>query len=388
MGQGRRSRSCNVSFSDILHGCRGLSEPDHDGLWPRRDAASRVCAAILDEGDRPGYNPAVNDRSPAAGLAKPSLQVVEDKALPGEPAAPAPAPPRRRDWLRWARRRPLGFVRGVVRRFIADNCLGGASALSYATVVSLIPLAAILLALFSAFQVFEGARDRFLIVLLQMFAPEVGEEIASSLQQLAGNAANTTTLGIIALAATAIILMVTIEEHLNVIWRIKQPRRWIDRILIYWTILTLGPLLVGAAVSVTSYLNRFAQAGGPRLQALDVMAGEALAALSWIIPFILEAGAFLVLYRLVPNCRVRWRDGVAGALVAAMLLEGLKLAMVVYVTRFASYSTVYGALAGIPIFLLWLYVFWVAVLFGAEVAAHLSGRAGIGRGGASGEPRP
>lgn len=297
----------------------------------------------------------------------------------------------RRDWLWRAPRRPAGFVRAIWRRFVADNCLSGAGALSYATLVSLVPLAAIVLSVFSAFQMFEGVRDRFLVVLLQMFAPEVGEEIAWAFQRFAGTAARTTTLGLIALAITSLVLLVTIEEHLNTIWHVETPRRWLDRILAYWAILTMGPLAVGAGISLTAYVDLAASSAGPGFQAVDRAAREALAALSWIIPFVLETGAFFALYRLIPNCRVRGRDGFAGALVAAALLEGLKLAMVVYVSEIAYYSRVYGALAGVPIFLLWLYVFWLAVLVGAEVAAHLSDGTGPRAGSLVGSwraPRP
>jgi membrane protein len=266
------------------------------------------------------------------------------------------------------------FLKHSVKRFIADRCLTGASALSYATLVSLVPLTAVVLAIFSGFPFFGGARDRFLVILLDNFVPEVGEEAAAWFKHVATNAAQTTAVGGIALVVTSILLLATIEEELHVIWRVTTPRPWVQRVLAYWTVLTLGPLLLGVGLSLSGFFDAIARALGIDVVLIERTTGAWVASVPGLVPFILETVAFTLLYCLIPNCLVRLRDGVTGALAAAALLEGLKLAFALFVSRLSSYSAVYGALAGIPIVLLWMYIFWSVVLFGAEIAAGLAQR--------------
>jgi membrane protein len=262
-------------------------------------------------------------------------------------------------------------ARRAVGGFITNRCLIGASALSYATLLALLPLTVIVLVIFSDFPVFANARERFLVVLLRLFAPEVGETAAKWFEYVATNAAQTTVLGIVALAVTALLLLATIEEQLNVIWNVTAPRTWLHRVLVYWMVLTLGPVLLGTGLSLPTYLQSFAAIANDN----GIMSHEAFEA--WLsrtarfLPFLLETGSFALLFRLMPNCPIRIRDAVMGALVAAALMEALKLLFALYVARFSSYSAIYGALAGIPILLLWMYIFWAVVLLGAEIAAAL-----------------
>jgi membrane protein len=287
------------------------------------------------------------------------------KARRSKIAAPARDPRA----IGWRGLRPVAFSRHCVTRFIEDRCLVAASALSYATIVSLVPLTAIVLAIFSGFPVFSGARDRFLTVLLDNFAPDIGEKAASWFQGLAIGAAKTTVIGTVALVVTSILLMATIEDHLQIIWRVSQARTWYKRVLAYWIVLTLGPVLLGVGFSLPAYLDSLAQDAGAGAVLVEQATQAGLATLARFLSFALEAVTFTLLYCLIPNCRVRWREGIAGAVLAAALMEGLKIGFTFFVSRFSSYGAVYGALAGIPIFLLWMYIFWAVVLFGAEVAA-------------------
>jgi membrane protein len=252
--------------------------------------------------------------------------------------------------------RLAGFARHAVNRFIADRCLTGASALSYATIVSLVPLTAVVLAIFSGFPIFGDARERFLGILLDNFVPEVGQEAAVWFKHVATNAAQTTVVGGIALVVTSILLLATIEKELHVIWRVTAPRPWPQRVLAYWTVLTLGPILLGVGLSLSGYLNSIAHAIGVDAELFERASGAWIAGFSGLVPFVIEAAAFTLLYCLIPNC--------------AALLEGLKLAFALFVSRLSSYNAVYGALAGIPIVLSWMYIFWGVVLFGAEIAAR------------------
>jgi membrane protein len=263
------------------------------------------------------------------------------------------------------------FTRYAVARFIADGCLTGAGALSYTTLVSLVPLTAIVLAILSAFPIFDAAREHFLSVMLQYVVPAIGEETAWWFQYFAGAAARTTAVGVVALVITAILLLATIEEQLHGIWRVRIPRSWVYRVLVYWTVLTLGPLLIGVGLSLSGYLDNIARSAGFDAVTLERVTAEGLHRITLFVPFVLETMAYTMIYALIPNCSVRWREALVGGVVAAVAIELLKLAFGIYIGRIASYQSVYGALAAIPIFLLWMYICWAAILFGAVVAAAL-----------------
>ena len=261
------------------------------------------------------------------------------------------------------------FTRYTVLRFAGEGCLAGAGALSYTTLVALVPLTAIAVAVLSAFPAFAAMRDQILANVFSSVVPELGGEVEWWFRYFAGTSVRTTTIGAVALIITVVLLLATIEDQLHNIWRVKAPRPWVQRILAYWAILTLGPLLLGLAFSLPSYVDIVARSVGVDTGGLvrDTGADRLLR----LLPFALETLAFTLIYALIPNCSVRWREAFAGAVVAALLLEALKVGFVLYVSYFSSYRAVYGALAAIPIFLLWMYIAWSAVLFGAVVAAAL-----------------
>jgi len=261
------------------------------------------------------------------------------------------------------------FTRYAIRRFADDGCFAGASALAYMTLVAMVPLTAVALAVLSVLPVFAATRDELLETLFNTFVPEVGAEAEWWFRYFAGTSVRTTTIGVLALAVTVVLLLAAIEDQLHRIWRVQSPRPWLQRILAYWAILTLGPLLLGASVSLPGYIDLLARHTGldPSGLARHANLHQALR----FLPFVLQTVSFTLLYALIPNCSVRWREALAGALVAAALVEMLKLGFVLYIAHFSSYRAVYGALAAIPIFLLWIYIVWSAVLFGAVVAAAL-----------------
>lgn len=258
------------------------------------------------------------------------------------------------------------FVRYVLARFVADGCLTAAAALSYATLVSLVPLIAIAFAVLSAFPIFSDIRDQLLADLFGKFVPEVGAEMEYWFRYFAAGAVKTTTLGVLALAVTVLLMLGAIEDQLHRIWHVRSPRPWLQRILAYWAILTLGPLLLGTALSLPSYLDHLAASHGVHPGAY---LGSPL--IQSLASFALETIAFTLLYAVIPNCAVRWREALVGGLVTAVLIDLLKLGFIIYIVRLSSYRAVYGALAAIPIFMLWMYIVWGAVLFGAVVAAAL-----------------
>jgi membrane protein len=170
---------------------------------------------------------------------------------------------------------------------------------------------------------------------------------------------------VVVLAVTAIMLLATIEARLDAIWRVHAPRGWVARVTIYWTLLTLGPLLFGTALSISTSLHVVTS----ELGAAGAAALPLLARLAWVLPVLLQSLGLTLFYCLIPHCPVRWRDGLLGGIAAGALLEICKFGFTLFIDHYNSYEAIYGALAVIPIFLLWMYLSWSVVLFGAEIAA-------------------
>jgi membrane protein len=258
------------------------------------------------------------------------------------------------------------FARFLWRRFRDDKCFETAGALSFTTLFAIVPLLTAVLAMLSVFPVFSDLRSLFTGFVFRNFVPAAGETVQGYLLQFAGNASRLTTLGVLALLVSALLMMASIEDRFNRIWRVPVRRKGGARFLMYWAALTLGPLLIVAGVAASSWV--FAQ------PLLHGAARQGLFGLNLIavLPFATTLLALLLLYVLVPNCRVRWRDAVAGALVAALLFELARKGFGLYVQGVASYRQVYGALSAIPIFLIWVYLSWVIVLLGATLTAALT----------------
>jgi membrane protein len=263
------------------------------------------------------------------------------------------------------------FAKYSLRRFLADGCFAASGALSYTALVSLVPLAVIAFGSLSAFPIFSKVHDELVALVFRTLVPSIGEQAAWWFRTFADSAAQTTAIGVAGIAATGILLLVTVEDQLNLIWRVTSPRPWVQRILAYWTLITLGPLLTGISLSLSTYFEIAARQVGFGEEAVVWFASSWLHSLARAVPAVLEFVALTLLYCLIPNCVVRWRDGAFGALIAAIAIEILKVGFSIYIGASSFYQTVYGALAIIPIFLFWMYISWMAVLLGAVVAAAL-----------------
>jgi membrane protein len=261
------------------------------------------------------------------------------------------------------------FALCVLRRFNADGCFAASGALSYTTLVSLVPLAVLALGSLSAVPLFAPVRSELLAMLFNSFVPSVGQQAAFWFRNFAESAMQTTAIGFAGIAATGVLLLVTVEDQLNRIWRVTRARPWGQRVLAYWTLITLGPLLIGVSLTLSTYLEVAAGRAGFGEQAVLWIRDGWLHWSARGLPALLEFLALNLLYWLIPNCFVRWRDGAFGALIATAAIEILKVGFSIYIGAVSYYQTVYGALAAIPIFLLWMYISWTAVLLGAVVAA-------------------
>lgn len=257
------------------------------------------------------------------------------------------------------------FADHVGRRFFDDGCFGLAGSLAYTSLLALVPLLTIALTVIAAFPVFKEfiqGVDAFFAQ--NMLPPTVAKVVTGYINQFTENAGRLTAVGVVFLGVTAIMLMLTIEGALNAIWRVQRPRPLVVRVLMYWGVLTLGPLLIGVSLTATSYLV------SASLGYAKQIPGGAMALLG-LVPLALTAAAFTLVYCVVPNRPVELKHAAVGGVLAAVMFELMKRGFAVYIGKVPSYTLVYGAFATVPIFLLWIYLSWVVTLLGAVIAASL-----------------
>lgn len=264
-------------------------------------------------------------------------------------------------------RRAIGeFCEAVARRFYEDRGFQTAGSLTFTTLLALVPLVTVALSLSTAFPVFDDAMDALELFLIENFLPETGG-IATITEQIFAfteKAAGLTAIGLAFLAVTALMLMLTVDEVFNRIFRVMRSRQLAQRLIMYWSVLTLGPVLIGGSISMTSFLvgtslGMFAELGWM----FQLLLGT--------VPFVFTCAAFTMLYLLVPYRRIDPRHALVGGLAAGVVFEAAKRLFALYISNFPTYTLIYGAFATLPIFLLWLYVSWLVVLFGATITAML-----------------
>ncbi|MDT8408321.1 MAG: virulence factor BrkB family protein [Wenzhouxiangellaceae bacterium] len=258
------------------------------------------------------------------------------------------------------------FGRHLWQHFRSDHCFEAAAALTYTSLLALVPLMAVMLGVVSAFPVFDYGVEQLQDFIFSNFVPAAGDTIQEYLNQFISRASGLTGMGTLFLVVTAVVLMSTIEKILNRIWRVDQPRRPSSRIIVYWAVLTLGPLLLGASLGLTSYVAALP------LLAPEFARGWIQAGMLALTPFLVALLAFTLIFMIVPNRRVSWHHALAGAAFSALAFEISKRGFVLYVSNFPTYEKLYGALAAIPIFLIWIYVSWIVILLGASLSAALT----------------
>ncbi len=262
----------------------------------------------------------------------------------------------------------LRFLRGLGARFMRDRCLRLAAALAFASLLALVPLVSVVFSMLSVFPVFEQWALSLEEFVYRYLVPAAGDVVRENVNQFVAQVRRLTAFGVAFLLLSALLLLSTIEDAFNDIWRVHRGRGIVQRLLVYWTVITLGPVLIGASLSLTTYLVSISA-----LQEEPALSGLR-AGVVWVMPILFEWAAFLVLYLTVPNCTVAFRDAAAGGVIAAVLFELTKRGFAVYLLTFSAYEVIYGALAAIPIFLIWIYLSWLVILIGAETVASLTDR--------------
>jgi membrane protein len=250
------------------------------------------------------------------------------------------------------------------QRFREDRLGITASSLTFTTLIALVPLMTVMLALFSAFPIFAKFQDALQQYFLQSLVPDgIAKPVLGTLTQFAAKANRLGAAGLVFLLVSALALMLTIDRTLNAIWRVRKPRPIAQRVLVYWAAITLGPLLLGMSLSLASIALSSSRG-------LVAALPGGLALLFDVLEFSLLALAMSGLFRYVPNTDVRWPHALAGGLFVAVGFEAAKRLLAWYLAAMPGVSIIYGAFATVPILLLWVYLSWLVVLFGAVIAAY------------------
>ncbi|RTZ14580.1 virulence factor BrkB family protein [Vibrio aquaticus] len=258
----------------------------------------------------------------------------------------------------------LIFGRYLLTRMNHDRVNVNAGYLAYITLLSIVPMLTVLLSVLSSFAIFENAGDAIQDFVITHFVPAAGDAVKGALLEFVSNTGKMSAVGGAFLFVAALMLISNIDKNLNYIWRVQQKRRAVFSFSMYWMVLTLGPILVGASIAATSYVTSL------KIIDSEAVSGAYNLLLRWL-PFLLSLFAFVGLYLLVPNKKVHFSHALIGAVVAALLFEASKKGFAAYITQFPSYQLIYGALAAIPILFVWVYLCWLIVLVGAEVTAAL-----------------
>jgi membrane protein len=258
------------------------------------------------------------------------------------------------------------FVRNVAARTRNTGLARTAGSLAFTTVLGLVPLATVAFAFVAQFPVFQQWLDALEVFLLKYTLPGSANEVVHRyVREFTEKAAGLTGVSILFILVAATLVIATVEREINALWGIGIRRPFARRLVVYVLGVTLGPVLVGASISVTTWL--FTQTLAPmplELTLADFVVKP--------LPMILSTLALALLYELTPNRRVPWKNAFAGAVPAALAFEAAKRGFAVYVRNVPTYELVYGTLAALPVFLIWIYVCWLIVLSGAAITATLT----------------
>lgn len=269
-------------------------------------------------------------------------------------------------WLKLTLARSLHLLREVKDRYIEDGCSNSAAALTYMTLFAMVPLLTVVYAILSALPAFQEMGSQIQQLIFANFVPTTGHEVKDYLNQFSEQARKLSGVGLLFLGITAILMLKNIEKTFNKIWQTRENRSGLWSFLLYWAIISLGTLFIAAALAITTYLVSL-KVFFDQVDTIGI--GQQLLK---ILPYLFTSAAFTLVFVAVPNCKVPLKNGIIGGLITALVFELAKQLFTTIVAN-ASYQTVYGSFAAIPLFLLWIYLSWLIVLAGAELVNALSG---------------
>ncbi len=257
------------------------------------------------------------------------------------------------------------FFRCVGRQFVKDHCFTRATSLAYTSLFSLMPVLLVGYTVFVGFPQFSEIMPKLQAVLLDNFVPDVADDIRGFAAIFMRQASELSLTGFLGLLVVAILMVFNIEEGFNHIWHVKKRRDAVSAFVLYWSVITLTPLLLAGAISVS---NLIAEVPGVYFSTQSSIVSAVLMSLKWS----LTALFFSLMYWIIPNRSVWVRDALLGGFVAMGLFEMTRNLLILYITKFTRYKFLYGAVAAVPIFLVWLHLVWIILLYGAQVA-HMLG---------------
>tara|TARA_B110001454_G_scaffold18704_1_gene17233 strand:- start:85 stop:1395 length:1311 start_codon:yes stop_codon:yes gene_type:complete len=264
-------------------------------------------------------------------------------------------------WLMINRFYGFRLIMHAIERFTKLSHTTRAAALTYTTLFALVPLMTVLYSVLSLLPSLQQGSGEIEQLLTDNLMPASGDALMGYLQQFSQQAQKLTVVGIVLLMVTAFMMLQAIENAFNQIWQLSSGRKGLSSFLLYWAILSLGPLMLSAGFGVSSYVASLG------LWKEDWVPTSGTIALAFIIPYFFSFLAFTLIYWAVPNCNVLLKHAAMGGALASLLFEIGKEVFSAATTFFPSYQLIYGAFAAVPLFLLWIYVSWVVILFSAEV---------------------
>ena len=258
------------------------------------------------------------------------------------------------------------YLRFLKNRMIDDDVGVLASSLSFTTIMSLVPVLAVLLSIFSMFPSFTDLKERMMSYIMQHLMPQMGDVVNEHINSFVDHASNTTIIGLFSLVLISLMLFRRVDLTMNTIWHTSAKNR--SKVLtfsVYWTVLTLGPLLLGISLAISSYITArmFIEGTGFLVNISTFLVS--------MIPMFLACAIFTLVFMAVPNTDVKFFHAVTGAFLAALAQEIVKRLFTYYIVNFSNYASVYGAVAAVPILMIWVYINWFVVLMGAEIAASI-----------------
>lgn len=283
-----------------------------------------------------------------------------------EKAEPKKAVPGVRASMTWSIQasRVRWYFQQMVHQFLDHDCPARAGALTYTTLFAVVPMMTVAYAMFSIMPAYEGISEQIESFVFENFVPSLSSAVQEKLGEFSERARGLTAAGFVFLFVTTFLLLVTVEKTFNVIWNVAEPRRGLQRLLVYWGVLSLGPPMIAGAILISVYL-----ASLPLISDLDVFGVGGV--LLTYLPLLLVWLGFTLLYFAVPNCHVPLKHALAGGFLAMLSFELAKVVFNVIVAR-SSMASIYGAFAAVPFFLAWMYMAWVLILAGAIFVRTLS----------------
>ena len=255
------------------------------------------------------------------------------------------------------------FIDYVVSRFRTDKCSSVAAELTFTSLLALVPLTTVVFSLLALVPDFQSMAGQLQTMMFEYFVPATGESVQGYLTEFVGKAKSMSGVGFIMLVVTALLMMRTIDRSFNNIWQIKSKKSILRTFLVYWAILTLGPILLGTSLVISSYLK-----------SLPLLSNVVQQSSSWAtvgLPMIMETITFALMFFVIPDRKVLFKHALIASSICAVFFEFAKSGFGIFVEYISTYQVIFGALATIPLFMIWIYLSWSIVLFGAEICHGL-----------------